>query len=119
MRTALAIWNGRISPVFDVSRQILLLDIENGTIVAKSSQRLDEHDPVRRAARLSEMGVETLLCGAISKPLANLLTAYGIKIISFIAGNVEEVISAYLAGDLPNPTMVMPGCRIRCRKLRN
>ena len=109
MRAALAIWNGRISPVFDVSRQILVLDIENGTIVAKNEEMLDD-DPVRKAGTLARLKVETLLCGAISRPLSDILASYGIRIIPFIAGDSDEVILAYLAGDLPNPLMSMPGC---------
>ncbi|MEW6380034.1 MAG: NifB/NifX family molybdenum-iron cluster-binding protein [bacterium] len=118
MRTALAIWNGRVSPVFDVSRQILILDIENGTVIARNRQVLDDNDPLRRAGRLADMKVETLLCGAISRCLSNLLAAYGIRIIPFIAGEAEDVISAYLAGNLPNPAMAMPGCLRRCRRLQ-
>jgi len=115
MRAALAIWNGRVSPVFDVSRQILVLDIENGNIVAKSEEMLDD-DPVRKAGTLARLKVETLLCGAISRPLSGMLAAYGIRIIPFIAGDSDEVILAYLAGDLPNPRMSMPGCCGRRRR---
>jgi predicted Fe-Mo cluster-binding NifX family protein len=109
MRAALAIWNGRVSPVFDVSRQILVLDIEDGNIVAKSEEMLDD-DPVGKAGTLARLKVETLLCGAISRPLSGILAAYGIRIIPFIAGDSDEVIMAYLAGDLPNPQLSMPGC---------
>ena len=115
MRAALAVWNGRISPVFDVSRQILVLDIEDGNIVAKSEEMLDD-DPVRKACTLSRLKVETLLCGAISRPLSGILASYGIRIIPFIAGDSDEVITAYLAGDLPNPKMSMPGCCVRRRR---
>ncbi|MEW5803302.1 MAG: NifB/NifX family molybdenum-iron cluster-binding protein [bacterium] len=114
MRAALAIWNERISPVFDVSRQILVLDIENGKILARREETLDD-DPVRKAGSLARLKVETLLCGAISKPLAGILAAYGIRTISFISGNCDEVILAFLAGDLPNPQMAMPGCHGRMR----
>jgi len=115
MRTALAIWNGRISPVFDVSRQVLVLDIENGDIVARSEETLDTN-PVRKAGRLAGMKVETLICGAVSRSLSAILAAYGIRIIPFIAGDSEEVILAYLAGDLPNPQMAMPGCGAGMRR---
>ena len=122
MRAALAIWNGRVSPVFDVSRQVLVLDIENGDIVAKNEETLDD-DPVLKAATLARLKVETLLCGAVSRPLASILASYGIRIIPFIAGDSDEVILAYLAGDLPNPRLSMPGCcgrRRRCfRKTGN
>lgn len=115
MRTAFAIWNGRISPVFDSSRQILVLDIENGKITARTEETLDD-DPVGKAGSLVRMKVEALICGAISRPLAGIVTSYDIRIIPFIAGDTEEVIVAYLAGNLPNPQMVMPGCCGRKQK---
>lgn len=110
MRVALAVWNGRISPVFDVSRKILVLDVHHGVVTGRREQELEEIDPVRKAGKLSELRVRKLLCGAISRTLAGLFAVYGIRTIPFLAGDVEEVIEAYLAGELPNRRMPMPGC---------
>ncbi len=113
MKVALAVWKGRISPVFDVSRQILVLDIKKGAVAGKIKEIYADDDSTRRACWLAELKVQTLICGAISQALAGMLAAYGIKTIPFIAGGVDEVIDAYLAGALPNPNLSMPGC---CRR---
>lgn len=118
MKVALSVWKGRISPVFDVSRRILVLDIRRGVVTGRKEETLVEDDPVRKAGQLSEWGVRKLICGAISRPLAGLIAAHGIRMVPFVAGNAEEVIEAFLAGELPNRRMVMPGCCGRQSRFR-
>lgn len=115
MKVALTVWNGRISPVFDVSRKILILDVDHDVVTGKREEPLEGIDPVQKAGKLVEWEVRKLICGAISRPLSGLLAAYGIWTIPFIAGDVEEVTQAYLAGKLPNRRMAMPGC---CKGIR-
>jgi predicted Fe-Mo cluster-binding NifX family protein len=110
VKVALTIWNSRISPVFDVSRKILILDIDHGDVTGRREEVLEGIDPGQKARKLVEWEVRKLICGAISRPLASLFAAYGIRTIPFIAGDAEEVIEAYLARKLPNRRMAMPGC---------
>jgi len=110
MRVAVAVWKDRISPVFDVSRNILVLDIENGIITCKHEERFASDNSAHKLTKLAELRVQKLICGAISQPLAHMLTSNGIKTLSFIAGDIEEVIAAYLSGNLSNPALSMPGC---------
>jgi len=117
-QVALATWNGRISPVFDVARQVLMLDVEDDQVVARHEETLPGTEPQAQAGRLAALAPHTLICGAISQPMANLLAAIKIRVIPFTAGTVEEVVAAWLAGALPNPAFAMPGCcghRRRCR----
>ncbi len=110
MRVAITIWNGRVSPVFDVSRAIIILDIQNKVVVKRNEKRLALEDPMSRINYLAGLNVHTLICGAASQPIIGMLKAYGIQVVSFISGEVDTVIAAYLKGDLPNPSMAMPGC---------
>jgi predicted Fe-Mo cluster-binding NifX family protein len=109
MRIAVSIWEDRISPVFDVSRTILVLDIENGVITGNFMETFAQNNPVYKLSRLSALKVHTLICGAVSKPLADMLAASGIHTIPFIAGEKEHVISAFISNTLPNPAFSMPG----------
>jgi predicted Fe-Mo cluster-binding NifX family protein len=114
MKLAVATWKGRVSPVLDASRQLLLLEVGNGKIVSSGEQHeIGSEEPLLKAARLAELGVEALICGAVSRPLAEMIAARGIRLVSFVAGETEEVLAAYLAGNLPSPALAMPGCRGR------
>ena len=118
MLVALTVWNGRISPVCDVARQLLILELEGGKEIARREERLDGADCWQRGARLEELKPDTLICGAISGPLAKLLTAKGIQVITFISGTVEEVLAAYMNGTLLKPAFAMPGCCGRSGRFR-
>lgn len=110
MKAAISIWDNRVSPVFDTARKLLLVEIENGQEVSRCEVTLAETWPLARVARLKELGVSVLLCGAISRPLAAMLISAGIQIVPFMMGNTEEILNAYLKGHLPDPRFLMPGC---------
>jgi predicted Fe-Mo cluster-binding NifX family protein len=118
MKAALSIWEGRISPVFDVSRQALVLTIVNGAATSRQLENIEAQTPAGKVERLLSLGIETLVCGAISRPLHHELRARGVKVIAFIAGEIEAVLSSFLAGKLPSETLAMPGCRRRQRRFR-
>ena len=118
MKLALAVWNGRISPVFDTSRQLLVLEVEGGEVLSRREHEIAAEEAFAKVARLAELGVETLICGAVSRPLAEMIAMRGIRLVPFVAGDAEEVLAAFLAGNLPSPAMTMPGCcgrRLRFR----
>ena len=118
MKVALTVWDGRVSPVFDVSREAVILTIENGTVAARGNKNIDTPTATLKIDRLMELGVETLICGAISEPLHRELTARGVRVVGFVAGEIDEVVKAWLAGRLSGPSLSMPGCCGRQHQFR-
>lgn len=118
MKLAVATWNGRVSPVLDASRHALLVEIGDGKVVSRQEHELGTDEPFAKASRLAELGVETLVCGAVSHPLAEMIAARGIRLVPFVAGETEAVLAAYLAGNLPSSSLAMPGCCGRRRRFR-
>lgn len=112
-RVAIAVWNKRISPVFDVSRKIYVCDIEADGVTQQAEKLLPEENPVQRAACLRDLGVDTLICGAISRPLAEMLSACKIHLLPFTTGDVQTVLDAFIRDRLPHADFSMPGC---CRR---
>jgi predicted Fe-Mo cluster-binding NifX family protein len=110
MKVAFAIWDGRISPVFDTARELLIVSIENNRIVEEHHEHLASLAAVQRVARINDLGLNTLVCGAISRPMADMLCASGIRLLPFIAGTIEEIMAAFLKQQLPGPDFLMPGC---------
>jgi predicted Fe-Mo cluster-binding NifX family protein len=111
MRVALTVWEGRISPVFDVSRQALIVTIENGAATGRHNESIEAPTAHLKIARLVELGVHVLICGAISEPLQYELVLRGIKVFGFVAGDLEDVLRAFLVGRLVGSSLAMPGCR--------
>jgi len=110
MKTAFACWEERIAPVFDTVPELCLVRIESGRIDAMSRKTMPDEAPHHRAARLIRLGVHTLVCGAISRPLHLVVKGHGIRVVPFIAGNLSEVIQAWLEGNLDSGRFSMPGC---------
>lgn len=116
MRVAIAVWNDRISPVFDTSSRLLLVDVEQGAERGRHIVEVGTDSfPTQRARRLTELEVNVLICGAISRVLAELVSASGVVVIPWVSGPVEGVLRAYLMRRLSDSRWRMPGCRGRWR----
>jgi predicted Fe-Mo cluster-binding NifX family protein len=115
MRWGVTVWNGRVSPLFDSAGRLETVDVENGSITSKQEHSLPPDDLLAKVNRLSELGVEALVCGAVSRPLAEMIAERGIRLIPFVAGDVAEIVGFLLAGKLLRPDFAMPGC---CRRRR-
>lgn len=118
MRVAFTVWDGRMAPVFDVSREALILTIEEGTVVSRSTENIEAPMASLKVERLTKLGVQTLVCGAISEPLQHELSMRGVEVIGFVAGELDEVVESFLAGSLPSRELSMPGCCGRQRRFR-
>jgi len=118
LRVALTVWEGHIAPVFDVSQEAELLTIEGGAVTGRRRTSIATPTAPEKVSRLQELGVETLVCGAISAPLQQELARRGLHVVSFVAGEIEEIVRALIAGSLPSPAFAMPGCRGRRRRAR-
>jgi len=116
MKIAIPIWNDYVSSVFDFAHGLLLVDIENGREISREEVSIDVKRPPDRVAKLKEHGVDMLICGAISRVLANMITASGIQVLPYVTGRVNDVLEAYLAGRLAKPQFSMPGCWPGARK---
>ena len=116
MKAGLSCWNQRIAPVLDVARELLVVEIEAGRIITYTREELPQESGWHKAKRLHELGIDILICGAISKSMQNFVEGQGINIHPFIAGNLEEIIDAWICGKLSEQRFNMPGCGRRRRR---
>lgn len=116
MKIAFAHWDNRIAPVFDTARQIHVIETRSGQIVSETLETLPEDLTFQKALRLVALGINILVCGAISRPMHGLVAAYGVEVIPFVAGDLHEVIHAWLRGNLMRDVFAMPGCHGRRRQ---
>ncbi len=117
MKVAVTIWGKRISPVFDSSRMLLIVEIKDREIIDRKFIAFNPDRPSHLLALLIELDISVLICGAVSQMPANFIEAGGIKLIPFITGNAEEIITLYAKDADLIPTFLMPGCRRQyCQK---
>lgn len=110
MNVAIPTLEARVSPVFDVAQMVVLVELDGDRELRRQTLPLHSQDVTRRVAELSQLGVQVLICGAISRPLEATLVAAGIRVIPQTCGPVEEVLRAYVAGQLNDRAYLMPGC---------
>jgi predicted Fe-Mo cluster-binding NifX family protein len=118
MRAAIPVHDGRISPVFDAARHLLVIDILDGEEVGRNELVMQDPESLRRGRSVAAFGIDVLICGAVSRPLETMLESAGVTVIARKCGNVEEVLQAFMADELSQDTFLMPGCRGQCRRKR-
>ena len=109
MKVALPIWQGQISSVFDFAHNLLLIELERGEEKGRQEVLLGDKSGPERVATLRQLDVGVLICGAISRPLAEMVAGSGIQVLPFVTGSTEQIMSAYLTGQLSRPQYALPG----------
>ena len=112
MNIAISIWEGKVSPVFDTASRLLVLRMEKHEERSRFETYLDEHNVTRKCARVQGLGVQVLICGAISLHFRQVLGASGVRVIPWISGPAEEVIDAFKTDKLHDSKYRMPGCGV-------
>ena len=115
-KIAIPQWQGQVSTVFDFARELLLIDIEGEKEINRSQITLPDEPMPQRASKLKNLGVDVLICGAISRPLVFMITGAGIEVLPYVSGPIDEVLNAYLTGQLTEHRFTMPGCKAGARK---
>ena len=101
---------GRVSPVFDVAARLLLIRLKGEAELQRREVVLCVNQPNDMVSSLVELGVDVLVCGAISRLLQAALTRAHIRVVPQICGEIDAVIAAYQGGRLDRPEFIMPGC---------
>jgi predicted Fe-Mo cluster-binding NifX family protein len=109
MKIGISYWQGRISPVFDVTRHLLVSDLDFRVEEGRYDVLLLEKNFGQRARQLAELGVEVLICGAISHDLKSAMEEEGVEVKNLVRGDVEAVLDAYREHHLDQEQFRMPG----------
>ena len=116
MRIAIPTRDDYVSPAFDFARRLLLVELEDERETGRSETALPSQSAVQRAQSLRDLGVNVLICGAISRDLACWTNGCGVTILPYVSGPIEDVLKAYVSGELTDPRFVLPGCWPGARK---
>lgn len=113
MRLVIPVREGRISPVFDVARRLLLVEVIGGEASFTHERPVLRLDVV---AMVAELRADVVVCGAISRDLEERLLANGVEVVAEVRGAAPDVTRAYLEGSLGQPRFSMPGTHGRRRR---
>ena len=111
MRIGIPVWGHRVSPVMDTAERLLLLDAAGEPDAPRREIALGQAPAAPRAQAIANLGIEVLICGAISRSLAEMLALSGVRVVPWISGEVDEVLEAFCCGEPACARFLMPGCR--------
>jgi predicted Fe-Mo cluster-binding NifX family protein len=97
---AIPLFGNRVSSRFDCSKSILLVAIDDGTIIRRQEMRWTSASILERIHLLLEESVAVLICGGITDTCAHLLQDNNIEVIPWVRGEVEEVLFRFMQGTL-------------------
>ncbi len=110
MKVAIPVWDGQVSPVFDVARRVEVYDLIERRVSRVSTRRLHSG---QTAADLEADGVEVLICAAISTEAEAAMRIAGINLISEVCGPVDTIVAAFAQGDHALEAFRSPAARFR------
>ena len=116
MKVAIPIYNNRISPRFDCAYRFMIVTAENGEIKEKDSIIMNSMNLIQRINEFANMGIDTLICGAISEFTFRMITDKKINVIPWIIGEADKVLDLFLKGKLEPGMNFFPDGRRICRK---
>lgn len=109
MNAAFSIWKDRIAPVFDTATQLAIVagkrEGHPPTLVS-----MPQASSMAVVSVLLERHVSALICGAISRPIHDAISARNIEIHPFVTGRLDDIVRAWRAGSLGEDRFRMPGC---------
>ncbi len=110
MRIAITVYGDYVSNAFDFAHRLLLVDIEDGRETQRHEVEIENRTLPQRTEQLRTLGADVIICGAVSRLLANMVIQSGIEVLPFVTGRVDDVLDAYKTGELVRPEFCMPGC---------
>lgn len=100
MKIAVTYDNGNVFQHFGRTENFKVYEVENNQVVSSEVIGSNGVGHGALAGLLAEQDIDVLICGGIGGGAQNALTEAGITLVAGAEGDTDEVIAAYLNGDL-------------------
>lgn len=100
MKIAVTYENGNVFPHFGHTEQFKIYEIGEGKIIDSKVIDTNGSGHGALAGMLSELKIDTLICGGIGAGAQNALAEAGIKLYGGVSGSADDAVNALLAGTL-------------------
>ena len=95
--------------MLDTCTRLLIIDFEGKSGVLKREISFDVYSQSERFEIIKKLKPDAIICCGISEVFDKMLKSAGIRLISGIAGDVEQVAEAFLCNRIDEPCFRMPG----------
>jgi predicted Fe-Mo cluster-binding NifX family protein len=98
-----------IAPCLECSATITIFSVEDGVVVDEVDFPITSRESFDRIRLLRDQKVDTVICAGVQDTFGDLVRASGIEMISWVSGSIEDLLIAFLRGELA--TGDSPGIR--------
>jgi predicted Fe-Mo cluster-binding NifX family protein len=89
-----------VAPCLEYSATIAIFSVEDGKVIDQLDFPISSRNPLDRIRLLRDQKVDTIICGGVQDVFEDLVRACGIRLISWVSGNIEELLGLFLKGRL-------------------
>jgi predicted Fe-Mo cluster-binding NifX family protein len=100
MKIAIPIFGNRISPRFDFSPEMWIIDVEGGEVVRQEKLPTANLNLPQRLEQITSNGVDKVICGGIDGFCQSQLGSRGIDVVQDVIGDAEIVFDLFMKGRL-------------------
>ena len=100
MKIAIPIFGNRISPRFDFSPEMWIIDVEGGEVVRQEKLPTANLNLPQRLEQITSNGVDKVICGGIDGYCQSQLGSKGIDVVQDVIGEAEIVFDLFMRGRL-------------------
>jgi predicted Fe-Mo cluster-binding NifX family protein len=100
MKIAIPIFENRISPRFDFSPEMWVIEVERGKVVGQEKFSTASLNLPQRLEQITSNGVDKVICGGIDGLSRNQLGSRGIDVVQDVIGDADTVFDLFMRGRL-------------------
>jgi predicted Fe-Mo cluster-binding NifX family protein len=115
MKIAIPVFHTKISPRFDSTQGFILLQIEDNNVIQREKLPTKGWPASAKIKQLVDLAVDILICGGIDLNSMQQLNFNGIKIYSWITGEIEDAVTRFLNQGLESGIILGPHGRRKGR----
>ena len=92
-----------VAPCLGAAATLGIYTVEQDVVVEQTNFPLESDRALDRVRLLRDQYVDVVICGGIQDRIEDIIRANGIRVFSWVSGNVEDLLHAFLRGELQTP----------------
>ncbi len=109
MKIAISSSGDTIAATFDFVDEVVVFECFNGKTTDKQRFNLKSKFVFMRTTELKDLGINVLICGAISNHAVFMLQHNGIEVVNGMTGEIDTIIYEFLHDNINQPRYHLPG----------
>jgi predicted Fe-Mo cluster-binding NifX family protein len=89
-----------VAPCFEYCATMAIFNVEGTDIVSQIDVPIRSQKAFDRIRLMRDHEVETVICGGVQEIYEDMLNANNINVVSWVSGNVEDLLHSFLQGTL-------------------